>query len=259
MNQYLLTIAHLLRRDLRIFNQTFWGKFVNICFMMATMIIAFSYFLPAQGLRAGYGPFVLVGVIAQVGFYDIMSKVTQLIIDMEGDKTILHTLSLPLPSWLVFFQIGLSWSLNSLIISAILFPLGKLFLFFQFDLSAINYLNLLPIAVINNMFFGFFALWITSIIKNMASLGNLFPRIINPLFMFGCFMYSWQTAFTMSPILGYLSLSNPLVYVMEGMRAAILGQDGSLPFWYSFGALTLFTLFFAWDGIRRLQRRLDCA
>ena len=257
--EYSLIVYHLLRRDFRIFKETFWGKFIDTCLMLFTSVIIFSYFLPAQGLNAGYGPFVLVGIIAGFGFFDVIGKITTLIIDMEGEKTILHTLSLPLPSWLVFFQIGLSWSLHSLITCALLFPMGKLLLFYQFDLSKINYFKLIPMFLLSNLFFGFFALWLASILKKMSSLQHLFVRFINPMYMFGAFMYPWQTSYALSPIIGYASLVNPLVYVMEGMRAAMLGQAGSLPFWGSFGILSAFMLFFAWHAICRLLKRLDCA
>ena len=67
-----------------------------------------------------------------------------------------------------------------------------------------------------------------------------------------------MAAYLLLSFSGYLHLVNPLLYVMEGMRAATLGQEGYLPFWFSLAGLTIFTVGFAWDAIRRLQKRLDC-
>ena len=78
------------------------------------------------------------------------------------------------------------------------------------------------------------------------------------MYMFGGYLYSWHAVYALSAIGGYLSLVNPLIYTMEGMRAAILGQEGYLPFWFSFVALMLFTIAFAWNAISRLKKRLDC-
>lgn len=58
-------------------------------------------------------------------------------------------------------------------------------------------------------------------------------------------------------MIGYITLLNPLTYIMEGNRSAALGPSEYIPFWISF-ALWLFILLCAGDGIRRLKKRLDC-
>jgi ABC-2 type transport system permease protein len=252
------TVYHLIRRDLRVFKGDFWGKLFDNALLLFTTIVIFGYFLPAYGLKADYGPFLFIGVIAGFGFFDMMGKVSSLIADIEGDRTILYTLTLPIPSWLVFVYIGISWGLLSSIISILMFPLGKLLLYSQFDLGKINLLQLPLIFILSNLFFGFFGLWLVAVLKKMSSLGHLFIRVINPMYSFGGWWYSWLAIFTISPVLGYLHLINPLLYVMEGMRAACLGQEGYLPFWFSLAALSFLTLVFAWNAIRRLQKRLDC-
>jgi ABC-type polysaccharide/polyol phosphate export permease len=92
----------------------------------------------------------------------------------------------------------------------------------------------------------------------MSSVGHLFVRVVNPMFSFGGWVYTWKTAHQMSPAMGYLHLLNPLIYAMEGMRSAALGQEGFLPFWFSFGAISAITLVLGFDAIRRLKKRLDC-
>lgn len=246
---YASTILNLILRDLRVFRVDFWGKFIDTCIMLFSTVVIFSYFLPSYGLRPDFGPFLLIGVIAGFGFFDVVGKVATMTADMAGDKTILYTISLPIPSWLVFVYLGLSWSLHSSIICLLLFPLGKLLLFSQFDLTIINYPKLFLMFIMSNVFFGFFALWIASMCKKISSISHLFIRVINPMYMFGGYLYSWYSVYALSAIGGYLSLANPLIYTMEGMRAAILGQEGYLPFWFSFIALMLFTIAFACDGL----------
>ena len=55
-------------------------------------------------------------MIAGFGFFDIIGRVSLLISDLEGDRQILHTLSLPISSTLVFVYIGVSWAITSSII-----------------------------------------------------------------------------------------------------------------------------------------------
>ncbi|MFI5344022.1 MAG: ABC transporter permease [Chlamydiales bacterium] len=255
---YLVTVYYLILRDLRVFREEFWGKFIDTALLLFTTVIIFGYFLPAYGLKADYGPFLLVGVIAGFGFFEVMGRVSLMIADMEGDRTILYTLSLPIPARLVFVYLAVSWGVISSIMSILMFPLGKLLLYNKFHLSHISPLKLLLIFIMSNLFFGFFALWLSAVLKKMSNLSHLFVRVINPMYSFGGWWYSWYTISNLSPLLGYAHFINPLLYVMEGMRAAILGQEGYLPFWFSFLALTAFTWLVGWDAIRRLQKRLDC-
>jgi len=255
---YLATFSALLRRDFRLFKEDFWGKFIDTSLLLFTTVVVFGYFLPSYGLKSDYGPFLLIGVIAGFGFFDVIGKVSLMIADMEGDRTILYTLTLPIPSWLVFVYIATSWAIFSSIMSLLMFPVGKLLLFSQFDLAKINFLQLPFIFFTSNLFFGFFALWLAAVLKKMSNLSHLFVRVINPMYSFGGWMYSWMTIDGISPLLGVAHFINPLVFVMEGMRAATLGQEGYLPFWVCFFALSAFTALLAWDAIRRLQNRLDC-
>lgn len=254
----LSTVYYLILRDFRVFKEDFWGKFIDTAILLFTTVLVFSYFLPSYGLEEGYGPFILIGVISGFGFFEVMGKVSTMIADLDGDRTILYTLTLPIPSWLVFVYFGISWSLLSSIMTLLLFPLGKLVLYSQFDLSHINFFKLPLIFISSNLFFGFFALWLSSIFKKMSSLSHLFVRVINPMYMFGGYMYSWLSVYKFSPAIAYIHLCNPLLYVMEGMRAATLGQKEYLPFWFSFLALTLYTIVIAWDAVRRMKKRLDC-
>lgn len=255
---YTAIVYHLICRDLRVFKGEFWGKLINTSLLLFTTIVIFSYFLPSYGLESNYGSFLLVGVIAGFGFFEVMGKVSVMMADMEGDKTILYLLSLPLPSWMVFTYFAVSWSILSSMLSLIMFPIGKILLFREFSFSKFNFFELPLIFIMSNLFFGFFALWLSAVLKKMSSLTHLFIRVINPMYSFGGWWYSYYAISKLYPALGVLHLINPLLYVMEGMRAATLGQQGYLPFWISFSALSAFTLFFAFDAIRRLQRRLDC-
>lgn len=258
MSGYLATVYYLIRRDLRVFRGEFWGKFLDTAILLFTTVVVFSYFMPSYGLKSDYGPFLLIGVIAGFGFFEVIGKVSLFVADMEGDQTILYTLSLPIPSWLVLAYFGISWGLHSSLIALLLFPLGKLLLWSQFDLGQISLFKFLLIFLMSNLFFGFFALWLSSVLKKMGSLSHLFVRVVNPMYSFGGWLFSWASVYKLSPLIAYVLLINPLFLVMEGMRAAALGQEGFLPFWLSFFGLSAFTLMLAWDAIRRLQKRLDC-
>ena len=98
---------------------------------------------------------------------------------------------------------------------------------------------------------------IASFVKNLAAIEHVWLRFILPLWFFGGTQFSWQTIYNIAPYIGYLTLLDPLVYVMEGMRAAVLGQEGNLPFWLCVAVLWVLTVVFGWWAIKRLKTRLD--
>jgi ABC-2 type transport system permease protein len=248
----------LLRRDLTIFGREFCVKFIDTFCLFFTNVMAFGYFLQQEGMHTGYAAFFVVGAIASFGFVEIVGKVGIFLADMGGDRTIFHTLVMPIRSNMVFLYMGVGWAVTSMMLSAPLFPIGKLLVFNEWDLSRLSYFRVILMFITANLFFGFFALWLSSVIKDMTSLNSLWLRYIAPMWMFGGYVYSWESAYNLNYIVGYISLINPMIYVMEGMRAAALGQDGYLPFWFSFGMLWLFIIACGMHAMRRLRRKLDC-
>ena len=248
----------LIRKDLTVFRRSFWKKFVDTAILFITNVLAFGYFLQQEGAHEGYAAFFVVGAIASFGFVEIVGKVGIQLADMGGDRTIFHTLVMPIRSRMVFYYMGISWALTSILMSILLFPLGKLLVFTEWNLAGISWWRLPIMFVTANLFFGYFALWLTGILKNMTDLNQLWLRYIAPMWMFGGYVYSWQSAYDLSPIVGYISLINPMIYVMEGMRAATLGQAGYLPFWMSMLMLWIFITACSLHASRRLRQKLDC-
>lgn len=248
----------LLRRDLHIFRREFPSKLFDTALVFFTNIVVFAYLMPQQWLSESYGPFLMIGAIASFGLIEIIGKVSLFMSDIEGDRTISQTLILPVSSNAVFVYIALLWALTSILLSVLLFPLGKLLLYKRFDTESISYIRLIPMYLSANFFFGSFALWLASILKGMESINSIWMRVINPLWMFGAYFYSWKASMALSPVIGYISLVNPMVYIMEGMRAAALGQKGYLPFYVCFIMIWIFIFATLFHAIHRLKKRLDC-
>ena len=246
-----------LKRDLLSFRREYLTKAVDMCFFFVTNVIVVSYFMPYQGVPQDFGVFFLVGAIASFGLIEVVGKVSGLMADLEGEQTISHTLIMPVKSSFVFCYIALFWALTSALLSILLFPLGKLLLFTRFDLSVISYWRLAIMFVVTSLFFGFFSLWLTSVIDNMGSINRLWLRFIGPIWFFGAYFFSWEAAYSLNPFVGYAILINPMVYVMEGMRAAVLGQEGYLPYWLSLVMLWVFIVGCGYHATRRLKKRLD--
>jgi len=259
MNKVSLNVFFkLLERDLLGFKRGFFSKFFDTTFLFFTNVIVTAYFMAEQWVSSKYGPFILIGSIASFGLIEVVGKAGAMIADIDGERTISQILVFPVRSELVFAYFGIFWAISAALLTIPLFPIGKLLMFKRFDLSTISYVRLVPMFIVTNLFYGFFSLWVTSLMKNVSAISSIWMRAINPMWMFGAYFYSWQAAYALSPTIGYLSLINPMVYIMEGMRAATLGQEGYLPFWICFLMVIGFTILLGMHAIHRLKKRLDC-
>ncbi|MCH9626558.1 MAG: hypothetical protein S4CHLAM2_01800 [Chlamydiales bacterium] len=248
----------LLRRDLITLKREFGGKFFDTAFLFVTNVVVMAYFMTEEWVSPQFGPFILIGSIASFGLIEVVGKVSLLIADIDGDRTISQLLVFPIRSDWVFAYYGFFWAIASILLTLLLFPLGKLLMFERFHLSEMSYIRLIPIYIAANLFYGFFSLWLASLLKGLSNINSIWMRAINPMWMFGAYFYSWHASYTLSPVIGYVSLINPMVYIMEGMRAAALGQKDYLPYWICLMMICLFTLVLGLDAVRRLKKRLDC-
>lgn len=255
---FVSVLYQLIRRDFYVFIHELRGKFFDTSFVLFTNILVFGYVFEHINHDPGFASFIFVGAIASFGFFEIVGRVATLISDMNGNKVISYHLTLPVPSSYIFINIAISWAICTAILSVCLIPIGKILLFNQFSLSAVSYMKFVPFFLITNLFFGFFSLWLSSIIKDASNLGSLWMRVINPLFMFSGYFYTWKSLYGISKVSAILNLVNPLLYIMEGMRVAMLGPKGYLPYSVCIIVVSLFTIVFGFDAIKRMKKRLDC-
>lgn len=248
----------LFRRDLIAFKREFLSKLFDTAFLLFTQLVVFGYFFPAAGVGKSFGAFMLVSAMTSFGFFDLVGKISTLIADIEGEKTISYSLTLPASSSSIFLHIAGCWAMRAAMISFFILPLGKIILLDHFSISQISFLKLIPMFITINFFYGVFGLWLTSLLKRGGQLSLIWIRVINPLVMFGGYFYNWRTVYDFSPTAATIMLINPLLYAMEGMRSAILGGRDTLPYLLSLVILWIFSLFFGWQAVRKLKKRMDC-
>jgi ABC-2 type transport system permease protein len=85
-------------------------------------------------------------------------------------------------------------------------------------------------------------------------IGLMFGVILAPMIFFGCAYYPWQGLSTV-PIMKYAVLINPLVYVAEGMRAALTPTAPHMPLPIVIVALIVVTAIFWILGMRSFMKR----
>lgn len=254
---YLNVIKNLLRIDFKLFSEIIWNKAIDLSIWVTCTILVMGYLMPLLGLASDYGVFQLAGLVASAGLFEVEPSVHSLVSDFEGDRLISYQLTLPVPSILIFIKIVINYALNAIILGLLVLPMGKLVLWNKFDLTQIHILQFTLMLIISGIFYGIFILWIASLCKSASKVGNVWMRFIFPLWFLGGFQFSWNVLYKLAPKLAYVNLLNPMTYIMEGMRATLLGQPGYISVWFCIAALIVFIMIFSWIAMTRLKKRLD--
>ncbi|NGX56868.1 MAG: hypothetical protein K1060chlam5_01116 [Candidatus Anoxychlamydiales bacterium] len=255
---WLKTFYNIILKEMFVYKKTFKSKAIDLLIIVLSNMIVFNYIMPYFGVKPNYGAFILIGLIPAVNFFDIIPKTTDLVMDITGSKKISYILTLPLPSFLSIAAIPVSWAISGCMYTILVLPLGKLILWNKFSLEHFSFFKFILAFLIINIMFGFFALWLAALIKSMKYVSWVWARIVNPLFMLGGYFYSWKAIFSMSHIAGYMNLINPVMFATEALRSSVFESKNFVPYWISILAMLLFTIMFAFLGIKKLKKRLDC-
>lgn len=254
---YMQIFFTLISEEFLLFKNKFWNKLINAQIWTSSMLLVSAYILPSFGISSFYGSLVAVGLITSCGLFEIDSQMVRLVSDFEGEQQITYYLTLPLPTWLVFVKIICIAGFHSLMMGIVAFFNAKILLMSGFDLTNMSILKTMIALLLVNSFFGSFALLCASLAKSLVTTQNVSMRLRYPLWMFGGFQFTWHILHNLNPWAAYLALVNPFMLCTEGMRTAILGQSGYLPFFCCMGGLLIMTLLCTMVAIQRLKKRLD--
>ncbi len=248
---------NMLAEEMIVFRENFVDKIINLSIWVSITAAIFGYIMPAFGLAADYGSFQLAGLIASAGLFEVFPSVMVLVNDIQGPRVISYNLILPIPSWMVLLKKLCFYAINSISLCLCVSPIGKLVLWNQFDLSKISFVPFMLMVIMISVFYGALALWLASKVQNMTKVSNVWMRFIFPMWFLGGFQFCWAVLHKVSPTFAYLNLLNPMTYVMEGIRASLLGQQGFISVWLCLLALMLFSSLCWWRALVRLKKRLD--
>lgn len=234
-----------------------WGKTINLYIWAFCSLVVMGYVMQAFGLATDYGCFQLATVIGTVGLFEIYGNALRNILDFEGDRHIGYYLTLPVRPAVVLLSMMSSYLLMGLLLSVLMLPLGKLIFFNSFYLSDIAWGKFAIILLLSNMFYAAFTVAVTGHVAALAKMENIWSRFIFPMWFLGGFQFSWESIYQLSEPLAYALLCNPIMFIMEGTRAALLGQQGCLPWGMCCVALCGFTVVCWFYAHYKMKRLLD--
>ncbi len=255
--KYLNVFWELLKTDMYIYKSAVASACIDVIPWFISIIGVFVYVFPLVGLSQNFSIFMAIGAVVSCIFWDIWSTATGFISDIEDNKTINYFLTLPLPNTLILIKQIISYAIKAGLPSLLILPLTKLLLWNIVSFSNFSIIKFVITIILTSIFIGAFSLFIISRIKNIHHIGKVGIRFLFPLWTFGGSNYSFKMIHKISPIFAYFTLLNPLLYPMESIRIAVLGQTGFIPFYICIIMQILFTILFGFLGIKSLKKRLD--
>ena len=255
--QYWHVAKELFITDWKVFKQLLKDKMIDQSIWVACSIFVNVYLLPKMGMSSAFGMISFAGMLASAGIFEGYMSIVTLVGDLKSDKIIYYYATLPLPAWLMMARFMVSHASLYALLSIMYLPLGKLLMINTFDLGMVNWPQLVLITLLASLFYGAFSLMTASFVQSFEHLGSVWARFIFPLWFLGGFVFSWQMLYQTAPLFAYLNLLNPIMYISESYRVALMGQAGYLNFWFCSGMIIFLSVASALTGIRRLKKRCD--
>lgn len=256
IKKYFTVCKNLVLSDLTVFKQQVVDKTIDISVWVILTMIVTEYVMPFFGL-SNFGLFQFGGIIAGVGLFELYASIVDLVADLEGDRVINYNLTLPMPSVFALMSKSVYYFIIYSALTFAMLPVGYLCLWGKWQLAYVCYYKLLLTVLFQSMFFACFVLWGASVVDNMAHLGKIWSRFIFPMWFMGGFQFSWFSLYQAMPVLAYVNVINPMIYITESVRVALLGQEGYANFWLCLGVIAFFSVVCFTIGFYNLKKRLD--
>ena len=265
-----IAFGALLLRDLVVLRKGLRSFVPRTIIQPLLLCFVFLYVFPTIGTGVG-GPrggvsesdFATILVAGVVGltiiFQGIQAVALPMVQEFGYTKEIEDRVLAPLPVSLVALEKVVFGALQGLLAAAIVFPIASVVhssaIHIDLQVHWLTLITLVPLACITSS-----ALGLTfGTIFDPRNVPIMFGIVILPLTFLGGTYYAWTT---LEPVklsgfswLQYLVLVNPLVYINEGLRAA-LTSSSHMTLWAVYPALIAFSALFLWVGVRNFRRRV---
>jgi ABC-2 type transport system permease protein len=178
-----------------------------------------------------------------------------LLFDLEKNHHTDYQITALDPRLLLVEQILFS-SLFTFFIIAPFFPIARIFASSLIDLSHIQWPSLFCILYLGSLCFSAYHKLAATIIT-VKKISMFWTRVNYVLLILGGFWIPLHVFTSFSPILGFLIRLNPIVYLTEGLRQAIIGGTRFLPFIECATALTVLSIVFTLLSFHFFKKRVD--
>ena len=211
----------LLRRDVTVARKELPFFLVRTIMQPLLFIIVFGALLPRMGfVGAAYRTALLPGILAiSLTMSAIQAVALPMMQDFGWTKEIEDRLLAPVPTRVVAAEKIVAAVIQALIAAIVVLPIARFIMGPIPNLSFTNSWAIVLIALLGATAFSSLGMWLGTAISPQQ-IGLMFSVIVAPMIFFGCAYYPWR-GLDKLPVVKYLVLLNPLVYVAEGLRGVM--------------------------------------
>jgi ABC-2 type transport system permease protein len=264
--QYMRAFAGLFLRDLHVLRRETLPFLIRVCMNPLLFLFVFTYIMPHMSGGASLNPtaamaggnfstVLLPGLMAvAIMFSGIAAVALPLAQEFGITREIDDRVMCPLPVAAVAVEKIVFSALQSMIAAALVFPMAYFLPATPVLAHVVSWPYLITVLTLASLTAGALGLFIgTSVKPQQISL--IFGTVVMPITFLGCVYYPWARLDQM-PWLQRGVLINPIVYMSEGLRAALTPAQPHMDPALIVGMLSFFLVLLTLLGIQGFLRRV---
>jgi ABC-2 type transport system permease protein len=251
---FLKAFLGLFLRDLRVLTREFLPFLLRVGMQPLLFLFVFTFILPhmatgnpmamgggAAGSGMDFGTILLPGLMAvAIMFSGIAAVALPLSSEFGITREIDDRVMCPLPLWAVALEKVCFSAMQSIVAALLVIPMAYYIPAKPVVAHVASWSLLALVLVLASLLAGSLGLVIGSTV-NPRQIGLVFSIIVVPITFLGCVYYPWMGLLKNIRWLAVAVLFNPIVYMSEGLRAAVTPSVPHMPWWAILVALVFFT------------------
>lgn len=267
---YTRAFLGLMLRDLFVLRRELFPFLIRVAMNPLLFLFVFTYVMPhmsggaamnptASMAAAGGGNFgtvLLPGLMAvAIMFSGIAAVALPLAQEFGITREIDDRVMCPLPIAAVAAEKVVFSGLQSIVAAALVFPLAYYIPTTPVKAHVSSWPFLIAVLILSSLLAGALGLTIGTSVQP-KQIGLIFGVVVVPITFLGCVYYPWSALGHQLRWLQIGVLLNPIVYISEGLRAALTPTMDHMPKAGILGALVFFLALLTWLGMRGFRRRV---
>ena len=264
--QYTRAFVGLFLRDLYVLRRELFPFAIRICMNPLLFLFVFTFVMPhmsggaamnptAAMAGTGFSTVLLPGLMAvAIMFSGIAAVALPLAQEFGVTREIDDRVMCPLPVAAVAIEKICFSALQSMIAAAIVFPLAYYVPSTPVMAHVTSWPFLIVVLILASLTSGALGLTIGTSVKPQQ-IGLIFGVVVMPITFLGCVYYPWAQLDKIKWLqMGVLV--NPIVYMSEGLRAALTPTLQHMSETLIVGMLVFFLVLLTWLGVKGFRRRV---
>jgi ABC-2 type transport system permease protein len=227
------TFLAMLARDMRVLRRNVVGTFLRVVLQPLLFVFVFAYVIPkigGTGPGGGFATVLLPGLVASaIVMQGLLAVIFPLTVELSWQRSIVDRALAPLPVPLLALEKIASASIQALIGGLLVFP-AVLLVHAKGQGPSVHVRDwpMLVLVLLAGAVLAAAAGLFLGTVVDPRQIQVLFALVLLPMTMLGCVYYPWA-ALRPIPWLRVAVLANPMVYLSEGLRAALTPQLAHMP------------------------------